>query len=187
MRHDGIRLIVSTQSPTALGKNTDRQSLQNLHHTLKLNVPLITTCNTPSPPPPCTSSSISLLLPSAPELLELVTVSVLHRFHSKDWHAYLEKKLPLSKESWDLLLSLSPGQALVFASRQQVFPPAMSLVVAQEGIHSVLSSNNKWSSEIFVYGPNCLVIQIRPRFTADRGASVRNKKKVKVVTKLEEK
>ena len=33
----------------------------------------------------------------------------------------------------------------------------------------------------------CLVIQIRPRFTADRGASVRNNKKVKVVTKLEEK
>ena len=41
MRHDGMRLAVSTQSPAAL----------------------------------------------APELLELVTVAVLHRFHSRDWCA----------------------------------------------------------------------------------------------------
>lgn len=39
MRHDGMRLIVSTQSPKAL----------------------------------------------APELLELVTLAILHRFHSRDW------------------------------------------------------------------------------------------------------
>ena len=131
----------------------------------------------------------------APELLELVTVSVLHRFHSKDWHAYLEKKLPLSKESWDLLLSLSPGQALVFASRQQVFPPTIDFnksLILSEGDPSTsalstdrgVSSNPAFSStEMFIYGPNCLVMQIRPRFTADRGASVRNKKKVKVLPK----
>ena len=41
MRHDGMRLAVSTQSPAAL----------------------------------------------APELLELVTIAVLHRFHSRDWCA----------------------------------------------------------------------------------------------------
>eukprot|EP01127_Copromyxa_protea_P000966 TRINITY_DN1089_c0_g2_i2.p1 TRINITY_DN1089_c0_g2~~TRINITY_DN1089_c0_g2_i2.p1 ORF type:complete len:675 (+),score=111.78 TRINITY_DN1089_c0_g2_i2:87-2027(+) len=41
MRHDGLRLVVSTQSPKAL----------------------------------------------APELLELVTVAILHRFHSRDWYA----------------------------------------------------------------------------------------------------
>ena len=42
MRHDGLRLVVSTQSPKAL----------------------------------------------APELLELVSVAVLHRFHSQDWFTY---------------------------------------------------------------------------------------------------
>lgn len=53
MRQDGVRLVVSTQSPKAL----------------------------------------------APELLELVSVAVLHRFHSQDWWTYLRHKLPLPDES----------------------------------------------------------------------------------------
>ena len=31
----------------------------------------------------------------APELLELVSVAVLHRFHSRDWMEYLQAKTPL--------------------------------------------------------------------------------------------
>ncbi len=45
----------------------------------------------------------------APELLELVTVAVLHRFHSADWFTYLSKKLPLDKAAWDRLVALDPG------------------------------------------------------------------------------
>ena len=74
MRHDGVRLAVSTQSPAAL----------------------------------------------APELLELVTVAVLHRFHSRDWFAYLAKKLPLPDAARERLMELQPGHALVFASQHRV-------------------------------------------------------------------
>lgn len=56
MRHDGVRLVVSTQSPKAL----------------------------------------------APELLELVTVAVLHHFHSPDWWNYLQSKVKLSNFSLSL-------------------------------------------------------------------------------------
>jgi hypothetical protein len=45
----------------------------------------------------------------APELLELVTVAVLHRFHSADWFTYLSTKLPLGNAVWDRLVSLDPG------------------------------------------------------------------------------
>jgi hypothetical protein len=99
MRHDGMRLVISTQSPTIL----------------------------------------------APELLELITTVVIHRFHSKDWFSYLDTKLSLGK-SCDMsqVMKLHPGQALVFASRH------------------LLGDRNVFP------------INIRPRLTADRGASHRN-------------
>ena len=56
----------------------------------------------------------------APELLELVTVAVLHRFHSRDWFAYLAKKLPLPDAARERLMELQPGHALVFASQHRV-------------------------------------------------------------------
>lgn len=103
MRHDGMRLVVSTQSPKAL----------------------------------------------APELLELLTVAVLHQFHSRDWLTYLERKLPLGEAAWRTLMDLRPGQALVFASQHAVraVPPPLGL------------------------GDNTFVLQVRPRLTADRGQS----------------
>ena len=48
----------------------------------------------------------------APELLELVTVAVLHRFHSRDWFAHLAKKLPLPYAARERLMELQPGHAL---------------------------------------------------------------------------
>jgi hypothetical protein len=45
----------------------------------------------------------------APELLELVSVAFLHRFHSADWFAYLSKKLPLSPGAWRTIVELPPG------------------------------------------------------------------------------
>lgn len=103
MRHDGMRLIVSTQSPRAL----------------------------------------------APELLELVTTAVLHRFHSRDWLTYLNQKLNLPDEIMPILSNLAPGSALVFASRH---------LARQASVN------------------NCFKVAIRARVTADRGSSKTNEK-----------
>jgi hypothetical protein len=102
MRHDGMRLAISTQSPKVL----------------------------------------------APELLELISSVVMHRFHSKDWFEYLSLKLGLNEEIIDELFRLNTGEAYVFASR------------------NLIDSNQK----IFR-------VDIRPRLTADRGTSVRNTQK----------
>jgi hypothetical protein len=45
----------------------------------------------------------------APELLELVSVAFLYRFHSVDGFAYLSKKLPLSPEAWRTIAERPPG------------------------------------------------------------------------------
>jgi hypothetical protein len=100
MRHDGMRVIVSTQSPKAL----------------------------------------------APELLELVTIAILHRFHSRDWFTYLRSKIPLEDEAFEQLVHLTPGSALVFASRHLITDLESSVM--------------------------CLAV--RKRITADRGSSRTN-------------
>jgi hypothetical protein len=116
IRHDGMRLAVSTQSPVAL----------------------------------------------APELLELVTVAALHRFHSVDWFTYLAKKLPLTPRVWPAVMNLGPGQALVFASQHRL-PLTCSIAsmvdVEDSEVHSV---------------QRLFRMSIRPRLTADRGASRTN-------------
>jgi hypothetical protein len=98
MRHDGIRMLVSTQSPHVL----------------------------------------------APELLELVSVAVIHRFHSMDWFTYLTTKIPLPADSFKKIQHLQPGEALVFAPQQNI----------QRG--------------------SAFIIKIRPRLTKDKGISRRN-------------
>ena len=106
MRHDGLRLAVSTQSPKAL----------------------------------------------APELLELVSVAILHRFHSRDWFTYLSAKIPLPESAFESVMDLPPGQALVFAAR-----------------HGVQSVQNRDSES-----GRLMRVDIRARLTADRGASRTN-------------
>ena len=103
MRHDGLRLAVSTQSPKAL----------------------------------------------APELLELVSVAVMHRFHSQDWFSYLRAKIPMPESSFEEVMALPSGQALVFAANHRV--------------HSMLSNDS-----------HLLRVDVRARLTADRGASRTN-------------
>jgi hypothetical protein len=140
MRHDGMRLVVGTQSPRAL----------------------------------------------APELLELVTVAVIHRFHSNDWFSYLKVKVPLENGAWDRLLKLRPGEALVFTSRHQI---GISDRVdtgggAENGDQidtALLDSTSAAQSGKDVmpmsspFGRNIFEMKIRPRLTADVGASVVNK------------
>lgn len=102
MRHDGLRLLVSTQSPLAL----------------------------------------------APELLELTSLCVMHRFHSADWHSFLAKKLPLNSipNSFERIRALQPGAALLYASR--------AALVQGKAPDSALVG-----------------LQMRNRITADRGAT----------------
>ena len=79
----------------------------------------------------------------------MVSVAVLHHFHSKDWWTYLQKKLALEDEAWERILELRPGKALVFATR-----------------HNLPTTN--------LEGSHVFPIDIRPRITADLGASRRN-------------
>ena len=118
MRHEGIRVAISTQNPMVL----------------------------------------------APELLELVTIAVIHRFHSADWFTYLSKKIPLVSGEEDVedikakIRLLPSGHALVF------------------GV-----SNNIQGLE---YDNNSAMIRIaiRPRLTADRGASRLNTSKKMIIS-----
>ncbi|KAI8609740.1 hypothetical protein BC830DRAFT_809148 [Chytriomyces sp. MP71] len=107
MRHDGIRVVLSTQSPRAL----------------------------------------------QPEILELVSVAVLHRFHSRDWFKYLQAKVPLVEGDFARIVGLDPGEAVVFAGRHLLEEGDEKL---NEGVHT-------WK------------IGMRPRLTADRGSSRLNK------------
>jgi len=101
MRHLGVRIVVSTQSP----------------HTLP------------------------------PELLELVTVTLLHRFQSRDWFHFLKTKLALDEGDFDDIVHLGTGQALAFSLY--------------------------WSdtSKIDTDGELVRRIFIRPRLTTDAGVS----------------
>ncbi|CAM9778064.1 unnamed protein product, partial [Ectocarpus fasciculatus] len=115
MRHDGMRLVVSTQCPKAL----------------------------------------------APELLELVSVAVLHKFHSNDWFRYLSTKLPLSEHAWNAISNFQSGQALVFSSQ----------LCASELPYATQKADTLQSVDL---GLNTFEIQIRPRITADRGETRKN-------------
>eukprot|EP00047_Mylnosiga_fluctuans_P024334 m.158863 g.158863 ORF g.158863 m.158863 type:complete len:1621 (+) comp9832_c0_seq2:2-4864(+) len=125
MRHDGIRLLVSTQSPAAL----------------------------------------------APELLELVTVAVLHRFHSRDWYTYLEKKIPLGPGHWETVMALRPGHALVFASHHRI--AALASGPESQGIDSDHAESS--SGPTVTPTARVLPVFIRPRITADRGSTRKNR------------
>jgi len=123
MRHDGMRLVISTQSPLCL----------------------------------------------APELLELTSVAIMHRFHSRDWFTYMKSKLPLAEMHWPRILSLEPGEALVFATRHLVNDALSCAVrhrsdVAEEAEGEPVS---RAPSHVFA-------VTVRPRITADRGASKTN-------------
>ena len=148
MRHDGIRLVVGTQSPLVL----------------------------------------------APELLELVTLAVIHRFHSKDWFSYLKLKLPFEDAAWGQLLNLEPGEALVFASRHLIDKKDTESEDTDTAWNDVddCTSDGSPSGSLHPsqtphtsnghpcpYGKNIFEVKIRSRFTVDLGASIVNRKSTK--------
>lgn len=71
MRHQGMRILLSTQSPAVLPE----------------------------------------------EVLELVTVAVVHSCQSQDWLKILSRKLALDPSRFNEVMSLDPGHALVFARK----------------------------------------------------------------------
>ncbi len=85
----------------------------------------------------------------APELLELVSLMLVHRFHSEEWFTYLKSKVPLPPGGFEMIRELATGQALVFAASQRLMPA------------SELASTP-------------LLVSVRARFTQDLGASVTN-------------
>lgn len=106
MRHEGMRIAISSQSPKVF----------------------------------------------ASELLELISICLIHKFHSRDWFDHLKAKVPLPPSMFETITQLAPGNALVFSSHHNL-----------PGIDS-----------------NALLkVQVRPRLTADRGGTRRNAKKKK--------
>ena len=85
----------------------------------------------------------------APELLELVSLMLVHGFHSEEWFTYLKSKVPLPPGGFEITRELATGQALVFADSQRLIPA------------SELTSTP-------------LLVSVRARFTQDLGASVTN-------------
>uniref|UniRef100_A0A7S3HAL9 Uncharacterized protein n=1 Tax=Spumella elongata TaxID=89044 RepID=A0A7S3HAL9_9STRA len=108
MRHEGIRVLISTQSP--------------------------------------------LTMP--PELLELTSVTILHKFQSADWAKYLGSKVTLPPDGFHEIQSLEQGQALLLSTQ-------------------ISASERGGAGESNVV--NHLKVNIRPRLTLDLGASRRNR------------
>eukprot|EP01032_Pedospumella_encystans_P018780 gene18780-21373_t len=108
MRHEGIRVLISTQSP--------------------------------------------LTMP--PELLELTSVTILHKFQSADWAKYLGSKVTLPPDGFHEIQSLEQGQALLLSTQ-------------------ISASERDGAGESAVV--NHLKVNIRPRLTLDLGASRRNR------------
>jgi DNA helicase HerA-like ATPase len=105
MRHDGLRVLISTQSPTTM----------------------------------------------PPELLELASVTILHRFQSAEWGRYLSSKVTLPDESFEEVKSLSNGRALVLSTKIS---------------RDLAAASGR---------PECIMVDIRPRLTKDWGASNLNR------------
>ena len=95
----------------------------------------------------------------APELLELVSACAMHRFHSHDWFSHLATKLPLGPTAWRAVLSLQPGHCLLFATRHAL-PHSAALSSEEEAGAARVGSVFR--------------VAVRPRLTADRGASRTN-------------
>ncbi|KAI8585430.1 hypothetical protein BDZ88DRAFT_491974, partial [Geranomyces variabilis] len=63
----------------------------------------------------CVSTQSPEVLPA--ELLELVSVALIHRFHSLDWFRWMQKKLPLRDEVFEEIVGLETGTAMAVSAR----------------------------------------------------------------------
>jgi len=94
-----------------------------------------------------------------PVLLDLCTVTILHRFSSPSWWTHLEKHVSadLSDEAFDQVVKLQTGEAII---------------IAPSGLTTALSSATG-EEKVSQIGRRYLVVKTRKRVTADGGASIR--------------
>eukprot|EP00040_Diaphanoeca_grandis_P022534 m.121370 g.121370 ORF g.121370 m.121370 type:complete len:771 (+) comp28849_c0_seq1:141-2453(+) len=148
MRHYGLRVAISTQSPLALPA----------------------------------------------EVLELTSLAICHRFHSRDWFRHLAQKIPLPAASFEAIQLLKTGEAIVFAgknslSRRQVrhthrvnVDPRNQYDDEGDGFNNMYIYNKEFGVKTDTttttpetVAPNKVFkIQIRNRLTMDGGASQTN-------------
>jgi hypothetical protein len=119
MRHEGMRLVVSTQSPKVL----------------------------------------------APELLELVTIAAIHRFHSVDWFTHLANKIPLDSKFFPQIQNLFVGEAIVFC-------PKMNVITSNANNEEELIGPG--NSPVIRKQTDIIKLVMRQRVTLDYGASRTN-------------
>lgn len=93
------------------------------------------------------------------ELLELTSLAICHRFHSRDWYECLSRKIPLPRGGLGDCMELSPGEALVFASKHEC-----------QGLE-FYSEKNESDGQSRVFK-----MKTRLRLTADGGSSRTNSK-----------
>ena len=118
MRHEGIRILISTQSP--------------------------------------------LTLP--PELLELVSVTVVHHFQSKDWYTFLSSKIPLHENGFEEIKRLSVGEGLFITTKMDA--------------NLLRNDHGEDEDSISSTCQTCVKLRVRPRLTWDYGSSKVNQKSV---------
>ena len=118
MRHEGIRILISTQSP--------------------------------------------LTLP--PELLELVSVTVVHHFQSKDWYKFLSSKIPLHENGFEEIKRLSVGEGLFITTKMD------ANLLRNDHVEDGDSMSSSCQT--------CVKLRVRPRLTWDYGSSKVNQKTV---------
>jgi len=90
-------------------------------------------------------------------LLDLSTITILHRFSSRSWWQHLANHVPaeLTEEGFDRVVKLKTGEALVFA------PTALAMIESSDGIKAMDQLGRRY-----------LVVKSRSRVTADGGSSV---------------
>ncbi|KAE9410324.1 hypothetical protein BT96DRAFT_871161 [Gymnopus androsaceus JB14] len=93
-----------------------------------------------------------------PVLLDLCTVTILHRFSSPSWWTHLEKHVSadLSEEAFDRVVKLQTGEAIV---------------IAPSGLATFPSSTGE--EKVGQIGRRYLIVKTRKRVTQDGGASIR--------------
>lgn len=91
-----------------------------------------------------------------PEVLELSSVVLCHKFHSQDWYDFLRKKIPLPDDGFETSQQLLPGEAIAFASS---FGHESDWAVSPFGEEQPERQSN------------VMRLQMRRRLTADGGAS----------------
>lgn len=105
------------------------------------------------------------------KVLELTSIAVCHRFHSRAWYEHLSKLIPLPADGADTVQELAPGEAIVFAAQ----PGVRTGRARGDGDGSADGGDaSDHAADGAVMVPSMMRVQMRKRLTADGGASRTN-------------